>query len=75
MIALTHSAEPQQLPPLFDILAMLGGKEALTTLSIAAGNSNEVVQDAAVRALANWPDFSATKALLVVLQSPRHPSP
>ena len=66
LIAQTQSAQPQQLAPLFEVLAMLGGKEALTAVSSFAGNSNEEIKDAAIRALANWPDFSATKALLVV---------
>lgn len=70
IIALTQTAPPEQLAPLFEILALLGGKEALTAVSISAGSSNEEVKDAAVRALANWPDFPATQALLVVASDP-----
>jgi HEAT repeat protein len=66
LIALTKTAEPQQLASLYEILALLGGKEASTTVSIAAGSSNEQVKDAATRALANWPDFAATTPLLVI---------
>ena len=66
LIALTKTAEPQQLASLYEILALLGGKEALTAVSIAAGSSTEQVKDAATRALANWPDFSATTPLLVI---------
>ena len=55
---------------LFEILALLGGNEALAALSSAAGGSNEEVKDAAIRALANWPDFPATKALLVIASDP-----
>jgi len=54
------------LASLFEILALLGGNEALAALSSSAGGSNEEVKDAAIRALANWPDFTATKALLVM---------
>jgi hypothetical protein len=66
LIAQTQTAEPRQSAPIFDVLAMLGGKEALDAVSTAAGSSNEEVKDAAIRALANWPDFLATKSLLVV---------
>ena len=66
IITLTQTAAPQQMASLFEILALLGGNEALAALSSAAGGSNEEVKDAAIRALANWPDFTATTALLVI---------
>jgi HEAT repeat protein len=66
IIALTQTAAPQQLAPLFDILVLLGGKEALAAISMFAGSSNAEVKDAAIRALANWPDFPATQPLLVI---------
>jgi HEAT repeat protein len=66
LIELTKTAEPQQLASLYEILALVGGKEALMAVSIAAGSSTEQVKDAATRALANWPDFSATIPLLVI---------
>jgi len=70
VIAQTTTAGPGQMAPLLEILAMLGGTEALRTVSLSAGSSNEEVKDAAVRALANWPDFPATKALLVIAYDP-----
>jgi HEAT repeat protein len=70
LIALTQTTAPQQLAPLFDILVLLGGKEALAAISISAGSSNEEVKDAAIRALANWPDFPATQPLLVIAADP-----
>jgi HEAT repeat protein len=70
LVAQTKTAEPQQLPPLFDVLAMLGGNEALTAVSSFASNSNEAVKDGAIRALANWPDFGATQPLLVIAADP-----
>ena len=66
LVAQTQTAQPQQLAPLFEVLAMLGGDEALTAVSGYAGNSNEAVKDAAIRALANWPDFPATQPLLAI---------
>jgi HEAT repeat protein len=70
VIAQTRTAAPGQLPPLFEILAMLGGKEALTTVSLSAAGGDEAVKDAAIRALANWPEFPATKVLLVIAYDP-----
>ena len=70
LIAQAKTAQPGQLAPIFDILAMLGGKEALVTVSTAAASSNADVKDAAIRALANWPDFLATQSLLVIATAP-----
>ena len=70
LIALAKTAPPQQMASLFDVLALLGGNDALTVLSSSAGGSNEEVKDAAVRALANWPDFPATTPLLVIASDP-----
>jgi HEAT repeat protein len=70
LIALAKTAPPQQMASLFDVLALLGGNDALTVLSSSAGGSNEEVKDAAVRALANWPDFPATTPLLVIAADP-----
>ena len=70
LMAQAKTAEPRQLAPIFDILAMLGGNEALITVSTAAASSNADVKDAAIRALANWPDFPATRSLLVIAVDP-----
>jgi HEAT repeat protein len=70
IIALTKTAPPQQMGSLFEVLALLGGNEALAVLSSSAGGSNEEVKDAAIRALANWPDFPATTPLLVIASDP-----
>ena len=71
VIALTQAAAPQQAASLFEVLALLGGKDALAALSSSAGDSNEEVKDAAIRALVNWPDFTATSALLVLASDPK----
>ena len=70
VLARTQSAQPAQLAPLFEILSMLGGREALMAVSSAAASNNPEIKDAAVRALANWPEFPATKSLLVVAFDP-----
>jgi HEAT repeat protein len=66
VIALTQTAEPRQAATIFEILTMLGGQEALVAVSTSAASSNEQVKDAAIRALAAWPDFPAARGLLVV---------
>ena len=70
LMAQAKTAEPWQLAPIFDVLAMLSGKDALVAVSSAAASSNDEVKDAAIRALANWPDFLAAKSLLVIAFDP-----
>lgn len=70
LVAVTRSASPQQLGPIFEILAVLGSPDALPAVSSFAGGSNKETKDAAVRALANWTDFAATKSLLVIATDP-----
>ncbi len=70
VVSLARTAQPQQLPGLFDILAMLGGKEALTAVTQFASGPAGESGDAAVRALANWPDFSAAQPLLEIASAP-----
>ena len=70
VIALAKTAPPQQMASPFEILALLGGNESLAMLSSSAGSSNAEVKDAAIRALANWPDFPATTSLLVIASDP-----
>ena len=70
LIALAKTAPPQQMASLFEILALLGGSDSLAVLSSSADSSNAEVKDAAIRALANWPDFPATTALLVIASNP-----
>jgi hypothetical protein len=70
VIARTQAAKPEQQAALFEVLAMLGGREALVAVSSAAATNDEEVKDAAIRALANWPDFLATRSLLVIANDP-----
>ena len=50
-------------------LARIGGKKALTAVVEASKSSEESVRDAAIRALADWPEVSATEELLSVAKS------
>jgi HEAT repeat protein len=70
LLALTRGAEPQQLPMLFETLTILGGTEAMNAVAKYASGTNEQVKDAAIRALASWPDFGATQPLLVIAADP-----
>ena len=70
LIALAKTATPQQMASLFEVLALLGGNESLAVLSSSADSSNAEVKDAAIRALANWPDFPATTTLLAIASDP-----
>ncbi len=70
LVAKTRTAKPLQLAPIFEVLAMLGGKEALDAVTGFAASSRDEVKDAAIRALANWTDFGAAKELLAVAADP-----
>jgi hypothetical protein len=70
LVAMTQNAQPEQLSSIFDVLAMLGGSDALNAVVKAASSSNEQVSDPAIRALANWPEFDATRPLLTIAANP-----
>jgi HEAT repeat protein len=56
-------------PRVMRALAGLGGDEGLAAVTVLAGSPAGEVKDAAVRALADWPDFTATAPLLDVARS------
>jgi hypothetical protein len=60
------SADAAQLPLLFDTLASLGGADALAAVTNYLAGTNATTRDAAIRALANWPDFAAVNSLLAI---------
>ncbi len=66
LIALVKTAQPQQMALLLETLTVLGGNDALAAISQSAASSNDEVKDAAIRALASWPDFAAVKPLLAI---------
>ena len=71
LIALARTVEAQQQAVLFEALTILGGSEALATVSGATASPNDELRDAAIRALANWPDFPATQPLLAIAADPK----
>ena len=70
LTALVDTAPPQRVGGLFDALAMLGGDTALAAVTKSASNANDEVKDAALRALAGWPEFAATAPLLAIAADP-----
>ncbi|HWH70998.1 MAG TPA: HEAT repeat domain-containing protein, partial [Candidatus Sulfotelmatobacter sp.] len=70
LLGLSQTAQPQQMPLVFGTLVMVGGEEALRAVSQAAASNDEELKDAAIRALANWQEFAATKPLLIVATDP-----
>jgi HEAT repeat protein len=70
LVSLTATASSDKLPILFEALARVGGDEALTAISKSASRSKDEVKDAAIRALADWSDFAATKPLLIIAADP-----
>ena len=69
LVQLSYAAKGDQakgMAALFKTLPVLGGSAGLSAVSQAIFSTDAVVRDAAIRALANWPDFAATKALLKI---------
>lgn len=56
-------------PRLMKTLAGLGGEEGLAAVTALAASGTGEVKDAAVRALADWPDYAATAPLLDVARA------
>jgi len=51
-------------------LTVLGGSEAMNAVARSASSPDAEIKDAAIRALASWPDFAATKSLLAIAADP-----
>ena len=66
--ALPRSPDPVKVG-LLRVLAGFGGREALDAVRRSLKSGEARVRDAAVRALANWPDASAAGDLLTVVTS------
>jgi HEAT repeat protein len=66
--ALASSGGPARLA-LLGVLGRIGGQKSLATLRAAVKDGDEKVKDAAIRALAEWPDATAAEVLLGVAKS------
>jgi HEAT repeat protein len=64
------NAPPVQKPPFLSVLSALGGTEALAAVRITLQEPDPEVRNAAVRALADWPDAAAAPDLMDVVRSP-----
>ncbi len=73
VIAALDSATVQAKMPLLRVLREFGGAEALEAVRAQLDDSDPAVQDAAVRALAGWPDTSAADDLLKIAKGADNP--
>jgi hypothetical protein len=62
-------AQPAAKCVLLELLAQNGGEKALQAIRTAANESNAQVKDAAIRALAEWPDLAAAPDLLQIVRT------
>jgi len=74
VLAALKSAPAGVRPALLQILAGFGDPGALAAVRARLDDAEEAVADAAVRALAGWPDASAAADLLKVAQTAKHPA-
>ncbi|MBN2506652.1 MAG: HEAT repeat domain-containing protein [Verrucomicrobia bacterium] len=72
--ALNQAATPEAHLSLLPLLGITPGKPALTAVTRALESSHPAVQDAAVRALASWPDASAMAPLLSLARTTANPT-
>jgi len=73
VLAGLRDASAQAKVPLLRVLAGLGGAEALEAVRGQLADADSAVSDAAVRALAAWPDASAAGDLLKITQASENP--
>ena len=66
ILAAEKSAAPAVRGPLLGVLAKVGGDGALKAVVANLGSTNKALQDAAVRALADWKDTAAAPHLLTL---------
>ncbi|MBM4035009.1 MAG: hypothetical protein FJ291_24975 [Planctomycetes bacterium] len=64
LIAALKTAPPQAKPPLLRVLGATGGADALAAVRGCLADADPPVRDAAVRALAAWPDAAPAADLL-----------
>ena len=66
LAAMSQKADNSQVAVLFGAMATLGGRTAMQAVLEKTSSADDGVKDAAIRALANWPDFAAVKPLLEI---------
>jgi HEAT repeat protein len=70
--ALSQNRDVETRSALLALLPACGGTQALEALNEAANDADARVRDAAVRALAEWPDIAAWNALAAVWRKPEN---
>ena len=73
VLARLTAAPAAAKPALLGLLAAWGGDDALKAVRAAVGDKDTAVGDAAVRALASWPDTSAAADLLKIARDDPRP--
>ena len=73
VLAALTSAPAQAKPSLVRLLGKAGAPEALVAIRAALRSSDPAVADAAVTAMAGWPDASVADDLLGVIQTTKDP--
>jgi HEAT repeat protein len=69
LAALASTREPAARAALLRVLGRIGGEKAYVAVEQAIGDDNAEVKDAAIRALAAWPDARAADALLGLVKN------
>lgn len=75
LIELAKSCPPASLAPLVDLIGAAGGADALGWIRSQLTNEVATVRDAAVRALANWPDAEVLVPLRQLVTASDAPDP
>ncbi len=68
VLALLDKTTGEQRAHLLRVLGRIGGSRALENIRKATRSNDPVLKDAAIRALANWPDVSAADDLLDIIR-------
>ncbi len=74
VIAAVPEAKPEQKAALLNVLSAVGGEKALAAVRSALNDSNPIVREAAVRALADWPDGASASDLLQIVRAAKSSS-
>ena len=69
LAALTSAKSPSARCSLLRVLGGIGGARSLAAVQNAMKSNDKQERDAAVRALASWPDIEATEALLSIYRA------
>jgi HEAT repeat protein/type 1 glutamine amidotransferase len=69
VVALLGAAPAESKPSLLRVLASFGGPEALAAVRPYVSDAAAALRNAAVRALANWPDEAAADDLLAIVKN------